>query len=72
MTGAYFFAVRDGERQPVEIEFLTEEERKNKLGEKSPAYLLSCIELLCQSLQECDKAFKEDQNQLPPGLHPSH
>jgi len=72
MTGAYFFAVRDGKREPVELEFLTKEERLHKLSEQPAEFLLSCIELLCQSLQECDKFFKEDQNQPQPEPHPSH
>ena len=72
MTGAYFFAVRDGKRQPVELEFLTADERLHKLSEKPPEFLLNCIDILCDSLQECDKLFTEDQNLLPPEPHPSH
>jgi len=67
MTGAYFFAIRDGKREPVEIEFLTTEEREDKLSEQPPEFLLSCIELLCRTLQEC---ITEYQSQPPPAPHP--
>ena len=54
MTGAYLFAVRDGERKPVEVEFLTTEERKELLRTRSKEELFSWLELTCKVLREID------------------
>ena len=51
-TGAYFFAVRNGKRKPVELEYLTVEERKEKLGKASNEFLLNTIELCCKVIAE--------------------
>lgn len=51
-TGAYFRAQREGKWTNVLIEDLTTEERANLLKSKEPEFLISCIELLSQTLKD--------------------
>ena len=55
MTGAYLFATRNGKRETVEVEFLTPEERKEKLGDRTPEELLNWLDITCKALQQCEE-----------------
>lgn len=59
MTGAYLMAVRDGERQPVEVEFLTDEELDAKFLSRSPEELLAWMKMLCKALRNIDPLLKD-------------
>jgi hypothetical protein len=59
MTGAYLMAERDGERQPVEVEFLTDEEIDEKFLTRSPEELVSWVKLLCKALRNIDPLLKD-------------
>jgi hypothetical protein len=62
MTGAYLMAERDGERQPVEVEHLTDEERKKKLGDRDTEELLRWLNMVCWTLAEVEnKYFVKDE-----------
>lgn len=52
MTGAYLFAVRDGERTPVEVEHLTDEERYEHFINRPPAELVRWLNMTCNKLAE--------------------
>lgn len=51
MTGAYLRIKRDGEWQRVEIEYLTSDERREALKDRTPDELLRWIEVLCQVIR---------------------
>lgn len=59
MTGAYLMAERDGERQPVEVEFLTDEEIDAKFLTRSPEELVSWLKLLCKAIRNIDPLLKD-------------
>jgi hypothetical protein len=59
MTGAYLMAERDGERQPVEIEHLTDEERKEKLGDRGAEEILRWLDLVCKTLADVENKYFE-------------
>ena len=50
MTNMYIRVQRDGKWQPVELEYLTKEERAEALSGKSAVWLLRCIDLLCKTI----------------------
>ena len=56
MTGAFLFGKgKDGKRTPVEIEFLTREERTKAMKGRSEEELIDWIHMLCNSIQEQEK-----------------
>ena len=57
MTGAYFMAVRDGKRTPVEIEHLTDDEREAKLA--NDPRLMQWVHLLCHEIVKVETLFKQ-------------
>ena len=59
MTGAYLMAERDGERKPVEVEFLTDEEIDEKFLTRTPEELVSWVKLLCKALRNIDPLLKD-------------
>jgi hypothetical protein len=59
MTGAYLMAVRGGERQPVEVEHLTDEERKEKLGDRDTEEILRWLNLVCKTLADVENKYFE-------------
>jgi hypothetical protein len=59
MTGAYLMAERDGERQPVEVEFLTDEEIDEKFLSRTPEELVAWVKLLCKALRNIDPLLKD-------------
>lgn len=62
MTGAYLMAERDGKRQPVEVEHLTDEERKEKLGDRDTDDILRWLDLVCKTLADVEnKYFEKDE-----------
>ena len=63
MTGAYLMAVRDGERKPVEVEHLTDEERKEKLGDRDTEEILRWLNLVCNTLADVENKYfvKEEE-----------
>lgn len=52
MTGIYFRVEREGKYKSVEIEELTEEERKSFLKDFEKDALIKTIDLLCQNNQD--------------------
>lgn len=52
-------AVRDGERQPVEVEHLTDEERKEKLGDRDTEEILRWLNLVCKTLADVENKYFE-------------
>lgn len=50
MTGAYLRIKRDGEVKNIEVEYLTDEEREQKLGNRTPEELVRWINLLCKTI----------------------
>ena len=50
-------AVRDGERQPVEVEHLTDEERKEKLGDRDTEEILRWLDLVCRTLADVENKY---------------
>lgn len=59
MTGAYLLAMRDGERKPVEVEFLTDEEIDEKFSTRTPEELVSWVKLLCKALRNIDPLLQD-------------
>lgn len=59
MTGAYLLALRDGERKPVEVEFLTDEEIDEKFSTRTPEELVSWVKLLCKALRNIDPLLQD-------------
>jgi hypothetical protein len=59
MTGAYLLAVRDGERQPVEIEFLTDEEIDEKFLSRTPEELVAWLKMFCKLARSLDPLLKD-------------
>ena len=55
MTGAYLFAKRKGRRVPIEVEFLTNEERKESFKDRTAEELLGWIDMLCDKIVETDE-----------------
>ena len=55
MTGAYLRVKRDGKWEPIEVEDLTDDERKTILGERKSEELLRWLNLTCKALVECEK-----------------
>lgn len=56
MTAAYLRAKRDGKWQPLEVEYLTDEERLALFKDRSPEELIRWMNLLCKYVAE---AFPE-------------
>lgn len=52
-------AERDGERQPVEVEHLTDEERKEKLGDRDTEEILRWLDLVCKTLADVENKYFE-------------
>jgi hypothetical protein len=59
MTGAYLLAMRDGERKPVEVEFLTDEEIDEKFSTRTSEELVSWVKLLCKALRNIDPLLQD-------------
>ena len=59
MTGAYLLALRDGERKPVEVEFLTDAEIDEKFSTRTPEELVSWVKLLCKALRNIDPLLQD-------------
>jgi hypothetical protein len=57
MTGAYLLAVRDGKRQPVEVEHLTDAERESKLA--NDPNLMAWVHMLCHRLVKVETLFQQ-------------
>lgn len=57
-TGIYFRTQREGKFQPVLLEHLTAQERSELLGRYNQDALLTCIESLCQEIQELNPEQK--------------
>jgi hypothetical protein len=57
MTGAYLLAVRDGKRQPVEVEHLTDAERESKLA--NDPNLMAWVHMLCKELVEAERLIRK-------------
>lgn len=50
MTGAYLRVQRDGKWQPVEVEYLTKEERLALFEKRSPVELCRWLDVVCETL----------------------
>ena len=60
MTGAYLFGKnKDGKTVPIEIEFLTKEERTKSMIGRSEDELIDWIHLLCKELKRVDEFLKD-------------
>lgn len=59
MTGAYLRIKRDGEWQRIEIEYLTPDERREALKDRTPDDLLQWIKMLCEAIQERTEERKQ-------------
>jgi len=59
MTGAYFRVKRNGKFENIELEHLTEIERREILSGRDDQYLLSCIDILSKKVQESEVILDE-------------
>ena len=60
MTGAYLFSKRKGKRVPLEVEFLTDEERNETFKDRKPEELISWINMLCKNIVDVDEFLKSE------------
>ena len=62
MTGAYFRVKRGEKYHPVEVEYLSNEEREKLLGDKEKAFLIDLVNILCNSINilEGESASNKD------------
>jgi len=54
MTGAWFRMLRDGKVQNIELEYLTDEERKELFTSRDNEFLIGCINILSKKVVECE------------------
>ena len=59
MTGAFLFANRDGERKPVEVEFLTDEEIDEKFLSRPSEDLVGWLKMLCKTIRQVAPLLEE-------------
>ena len=59
MTGAYFRVKRNNKFENIELEYLTDYERHKTLSKKERAFVLSCLNLVCNKLAELEPLLKE-------------
>lgn len=57
MTGAHFRVKRGDEFQAVEVEYLTDQERAELLGNRTPAELLRWLAITSRAAAELETAF---------------
>lgn len=55
MTGAYLRVKRDGSYEAIEVEHLTDDERREALGGRSAEELLRWLNLVCNKLSEIER-----------------
>jgi hypothetical protein len=56
MTGIYLFGKdKDGKRTPMEIEYLTQDERHASLKGKTAEELVGWIDALCDTINQCEE-----------------
>ena len=61
MTGAYLFGKdKDGKRVPMEIEFLTKEEREKAMAGRDEKELIGWIHMLCENIQKTEKFLLDE------------
>ena len=59
MTGAYLRVQREGKWKNIEVENLTDEERKERFQNSSNKELISWFQLVCHKLAEVEPLFLE-------------
>lgn len=57
MTGAYLRVERQGKFYPIEVEFLTPEERRKLLVGRSEEELMRWMDMLCETIVEMANDF---------------
>ncbi len=71
MTGAYLMTTRNGERVPVEIENLTDEERRQKFKQMSPDEIVGWLNFLCRFLRNVEQpAVTKEQEEMLQNQRP--
>lgn len=59
MTGAYLRVIRDGKWQPIEVEHLTTDERKQHFQNRPAEEILKWMEMLCLELTKTETLLKQ-------------
>lgn len=62
MTGAYLRVQRDGKWQNLEIEHLTDAERKEILGSRDTEEVLRWLDCVCHELAHMDNAMNSGRD----------
>ena len=57
MTGAYLRAKRNGKWQPVEVEYLTDDERKEKFLSRDATEIIDWLNIVCRALVKAEKVL---------------
>lgn len=60
MTGAYFRVKRQDVWENVEVEYLTDDERKQLFGQRTPEELLRWLDAVCHTLVRVEQMVNED------------
>jgi len=63
MTGAYLFRVVDGKRVPIEVEYLTTEERQEIFKDRSVEEVINWLDLVCNTLIDTQLMLDEEIEQ---------
>ena len=64
MTGAYLRVLRDGKMVNIEVEYLTDEERREKLAEDPR--LIEWLNLVCNTLIEAESVLNQIEQIIRP------
>lgn len=66
MTGAFLRVKRDDHYQPIEVERLTPGERRSHLRDRDRDEIMRWMDIVCQSLTECEERIMQLEDQKAP------
>ena len=63
MTGAYLMTKTDNGHEPVEVEYLSKEERRRHLKSRNPEEVMRWMDLMCEKIVEAETLLTELENE---------